>query len=73
MRRRDRERSHGEEAADGWSPQGAHRVAVVRAAVLDGRFSEMPVRLALAALTDQDFLTFVLTYERATNLHTVKA
>ncbi len=32
-----------------WSPQGAHRVAVVRAAVLDGRLQGPPTGLAMAA------------------------
>jgi hypothetical protein len=35
-----------------WSPQGAHRVATVRAAVLDRRFGT--AELALASLTDQE-------------------
>lgn len=29
-----------------WSPQGAHRVATVRAAILDGRLSERRLRAA---------------------------
>ena len=32
-----------------WSPQDAHRIAVVRAAVLDGRLSRPPASLATAA------------------------
>jgi hypothetical protein len=39
-----------------WSPRGAHRVAVVRAAVLDGRLKSCGV-IPMAAWLDQRFST----------------